>query len=185
MDVPKSVSPQILSLVPGRVRVHLPQWSGADARELEARLACVEGIHSARANSLTGNVLIHFDPQRLSIDRLRTILSALAARFRLIDSTADHHPQSTENGSAALANLLRSSGSNPVVQAAVRGALGHAAVDLLIYGVAASAYALGWRWVAGLGVAHLVLDTVVWSKALLPLANSSRDRPGAAEATAP
>ncbi len=46
----------------GRVRVRLPGWSGRGQRGLEARLRRVWGVLGARANPLTGNVLIRFDP---------------------------------------------------------------------------------------------------------------------------
>jgi hypothetical protein len=161
MEMTAILPPRILSHVPGRVRVHLPDWSGSNAGELETHLAGVEGVRAARANSLTGNVLIHFDPRRLSIERLLRELRILQARFHAL-------------GPAAGASLFASSGSNPVIRAAVRGALGHAAVDMLLYAATASAFALGWTWIGGLGVIHLVLDTVMWSKALFPLADELR-----------
>ncbi|MDQ3318224.1 MAG: hypothetical protein M3522_12960, partial [Actinomycetota bacterium] len=46
----------------GRVRVRLPGWSGRGQRGLEARLRRVWGVLAARANPLTGNALIRFDP---------------------------------------------------------------------------------------------------------------------------
>jgi hypothetical protein len=162
MDMTEIQPPQILSLLPGRVRIHFADWPRWTCTEVEAHLACVDGVRAVRANALTGNVLIHFDPQRLSIDRLLRVLSALQTRFHELGPTDG-------KGSADPPTLSQSSESNPVLRAAVRGALGHAAVDLLFYGATASAYALGWTWVGSLGVFHLILDTVVWSAALLPL----------------
>ena len=54
--------PRIVHAIPGRMRLHLPVWEGRGPRGLEARLRRVRGVSSARANPLTGNVLIRFDP---------------------------------------------------------------------------------------------------------------------------
>jgi len=51
----------LVHATPGRVRVRLPGWSGRGQRGLEARLRRVRGVLAARANPLTGNVLIRFD----------------------------------------------------------------------------------------------------------------------------
>lgn len=171
MDMVAIQSPRILSLLPGRVRVHLADWSGLTSIELETQLACVDGVRSVRASSLTGNVLIHFDLRRLSIGTLLRVLSALQSEFHALGPVDGRVRTDSRNG---LPVSPRSSTGNPVVKAAVRGAFGHAAVDLLFYGATASAYALGWTWVGSLGVFHLVLDTVVWSAALLPLADELR-----------
>src|SRR5262249_33230848 len=53
---------RILSLVSGRMRLHLPGWTGSEAGQIENRLRRLPGVESVRANTLTGNVLIHFDP---------------------------------------------------------------------------------------------------------------------------
>src|ERR687888_525632 len=44
------------------MRVHLSGWPPAGPCVVEARLRQLPGVHSAQANPLTGNVLIHFDP---------------------------------------------------------------------------------------------------------------------------
>src|SRR5829696_3083563 len=44
------------------MRVHLPGWEGRGARSVEAWLRRMRGVRSVRANPLTGNVLIQFDP---------------------------------------------------------------------------------------------------------------------------
>ena len=48
----------LVHVTPGRVRVRLPGWSGRGQRGLEARLRRIRGVLGARANPLTGNVLI-------------------------------------------------------------------------------------------------------------------------------
>ena len=68
-------APRVVRSLPGRVRVHLPDWSGASPDSIEAGLAEVAGVETVRARSATGNVLVHFD--REATDQ-RTILDALA-----------------------------------------------------------------------------------------------------------
>ena len=61
MGVAVVEKPCILHTIPGRVRVHMPGWSGQGKRALAAQLRQVIGIHSVEANALTGNILVHFD----------------------------------------------------------------------------------------------------------------------------
>ena len=53
--------PRILHTIPGRLRAHLPEWSGQGKRKLEMHLRQVQGVRSVQANSLTGNILIQYD----------------------------------------------------------------------------------------------------------------------------
>ncbi len=53
---------RVLHTVPGRVRVHIPGWPTAGKRALETKLRCVQGVRSAQANAVTGNILIQYDP---------------------------------------------------------------------------------------------------------------------------
>jgi len=54
--------PRVIHALPGRIRVRLPGWSGRGHQRIEERLRRVRGVGSARANPLTGTVLIRFDP---------------------------------------------------------------------------------------------------------------------------
>jgi magnesium-transporting ATPase (P-type) len=54
--------PSVLHMLPGRVRVHVPEWSGQGKRKVETVLREVQGISRVQTNALTGNILIHFDP---------------------------------------------------------------------------------------------------------------------------
>src|SRR6516162_2854323 len=58
---PRAERPCVLSLVPGRVRLHLLGWQGSDAARIEDRLRRVPGVESVEANPRTGNALIRFD----------------------------------------------------------------------------------------------------------------------------
>ena len=53
---------RLVHAVPGRVRLHLPGSSGQGLRHAEVQLRQMPGVRSARANPLTGNVLVYFDP---------------------------------------------------------------------------------------------------------------------------
>ncbi len=61
MGIAAAEKPCILHTIPGRIRMHLPAWSGQGKRALEAQLRKVPGIQRAEANALTNNMLIHFD----------------------------------------------------------------------------------------------------------------------------
>lgn len=58
--------PRIVHATPGRLRMQLPGWSGVGQRALENGLRQVPGIQQARADSLTGNVLVRFDPKAIA-----------------------------------------------------------------------------------------------------------------------
>jgi len=36
----------VLHTLPGRVRIHVPQWSGQGKRSLETQLRQIQGVHS-------------------------------------------------------------------------------------------------------------------------------------------
>ena len=60
-----------MHVVPGRVRVSLPGWSGREGRALEAQLRVLRGVRSAQANSVTGNAVLRFDPALTNPEALR------------------------------------------------------------------------------------------------------------------
>src|SRR5437899_7936767 len=66
--------PQILHAIPGRIRVHLPAWSGHGQYLLEHRLREIPGVWRVDANSLTHNVLIIFDAEAVKRAALLTAL---------------------------------------------------------------------------------------------------------------
>ena len=68
----------VLHAVPGRVRIHLSEWSGEGKRRLEANLRQVEGVRGVQANAVTRNILIQFDPIVTSEQNLLTIADTLA-----------------------------------------------------------------------------------------------------------
>jgi hypothetical protein len=54
--------PRVRHALRGRLRVYVPGLSESRRQTIERRLARLPGVRSARANPLTGNVLVHFDP---------------------------------------------------------------------------------------------------------------------------
>jgi hypothetical protein len=80
----------VLSTVQGRLRAHLADWGGKGAQQVQAQLRSLIGVRSARANPLTGNILIHYD--RALTDET-TLLGALRAlRERIADIEASGEP---------------------------------------------------------------------------------------------
>lgn len=67
----------------GRLRVHLPQWSGADAADLVAALRRLSGVADAEANGVTQNVLVLFNPRQTSAQAVLDVLPDLRIEPRL------------------------------------------------------------------------------------------------------
>src|SRR5438128_1643648 len=61
---------RVLSMIPGRVRLSLPGWTEVGVDQIEERLGRLPGVRGVRANPLTRNVLIHFDPRLTTGDAL-------------------------------------------------------------------------------------------------------------------
>jgi len=89
MSVAVAEEPRVIHTLPGRVRVHLPGWSGQGKRSIEAHLREVPGVWSVQANSLTGNILIQFDP---AIAQEQTILAVLRSLEPGTTETPDDEP---------------------------------------------------------------------------------------------
>src|SRR5208337_1273894 len=62
------ISTNYFHAIDGRIRIHIPEvkWSGVKAREIAEKLMEYEGILYVSANPTTGNVLINYDPGRMS-----------------------------------------------------------------------------------------------------------------------
>src|SRR5918912_3010433 len=66
--------PRIVHALPGRVRVHLPDWEGQGQRGLEVRLHRLRGVRDVRSSPLTRNVLVHFDPEETNDESILATL---------------------------------------------------------------------------------------------------------------
>ena len=80
MSVALAPPPSLVHSVPGRVRVHLPDLSAENRRELENTLRHQPGIQSVQANPDTGNVLIRFAPGSTDPRAVLDMVSAAARR---------------------------------------------------------------------------------------------------------
>ena len=67
---------KVVSETPGRVRLEILDLRGNPARvvAIEETLVNHWGVRDARANALTGRVLVEFDPARISLDEIRAAL---------------------------------------------------------------------------------------------------------------
>jgi cation-transporting ATPase I len=74
---------RVVHTLPGRLRVHVPEWSGQGKRSIETQLRQVQGVRSVQANNLTSNVLIQYDP---AVTNEQTILE----KVRTLDLNAAH-----------------------------------------------------------------------------------------------
>jgi cation-transporting ATPase I len=69
--------PRVLHTIPGRMRVHMPEWEGQGKYAIEAQVRRLPGVQRVQANTLTGNMLIVFDPTVTSeqplLEKIRTL----------------------------------------------------------------------------------------------------------------
>ena len=77
MSVAVAEESRVLHTVPGRVRVHVPGWSGQGKRSLETRLRQVQGVRSVQANALTGNILVQFYPAATNEQTILAMVNSL------------------------------------------------------------------------------------------------------------
>lgn len=140
---------RILSLIPGRMRLHLPGWTEGDAQRIEDHLRRVDGVQRVQANPLTRNILVRFDPRSteksMLLEKLGGELTLYATgEDRAIFSPRVPHPS--------------------LVKVGVRGLLGHAIVDSLWLGAGFLGKAVGLP-LAMLGPLHILMDIGVWTLA--------------------
>ncbi len=82
--------PRILHTLPGRIRVHLSQWSGKGKRRLEMQIRQVQGVRSVQANDLTHNVLIQYDPA--AIDEQTLLRQVHMLDLRMLEASEEAPP---------------------------------------------------------------------------------------------
>jgi hypothetical protein len=103
--------PRLVHSLPGRMRVHLAGWPRAGQCAVEARLCQVQGVHSAQANPLTGNVLIHFDPTATDEQTLLAVVQTLKpvsiSRGEILPSSpgVPHHQRCSKSAPGATLRL--------------------------------------------------------------------------------
>jgi hypothetical protein len=72
--------PKVLHSLPGRVRLHLPDWSGSDPASLDRCFHRVPGVRRVRANPVTGNVLIEYDTRLVKVSSLLRVAAGVRSR---------------------------------------------------------------------------------------------------------
>jgi hypothetical protein len=159
---------RVLSLTPGRMRLHLRGWTPGGVEHMEGRLGRVPGVERVQASRLTGNVLIRFDTRRTSPNQL-LLAAAGAWEERIAEARRGEQPR--PGGRSG-----RGPGPSALVRVGVRGLLGHAAVDALWFGAGFLGRSAGLP-LAGLGPLHVLMDVVVWGAALASAGGASRPAP--------
>ncbi len=95
MSVTVAEEPRVLHTVPGRIRVHMQQWSEYGKRPIEAEIRQIQGVRSAQFNTLTGNILIQFDPNLVPEQ-------VLLQEVRLLEPKTDGTPNKESSPPPAL-----------------------------------------------------------------------------------
>lgn len=74
---------QVIHFVPGRVRLKADSLRGTPdlARNMEAAFRRVPGISDVEASSLTGNILLNYDPHALLTEEAANILSGVLRTY--------------------------------------------------------------------------------------------------------
>jgi calcium-translocating P-type ATPase len=91
----------------GRLRVHVPRWSGRGERLIVHRLVQLRGVHAAQASRLTRNILLHYDHRTITEAILLHALQGLPFEMRAAaPPRADLPPATTEgNGKEQRARI--------------------------------------------------------------------------------
>jgi hypothetical protein len=74
---------QIIHFVPGRVRLKAKSLRGTPnlARDMEAAFKRVPGVYDVEASSLSGNILVNYDPHALLSDDATNMLSVVLRTY--------------------------------------------------------------------------------------------------------
>jgi len=85
----------VSNAVPGRARLRVPGVRGKPllATRLADRLSSDGGVHGVRASSVTGSLLVSFDPACLDV---RALMASVRRHARAVDERTNGHRASTE-----------------------------------------------------------------------------------------
>ncbi|HXR64360.1 MAG TPA: haloacid dehalogenase, partial [Ktedonobacteraceae bacterium] len=72
-----NAEPRVLHTITGRMRVHVPEWSGQGRLQIENRLRQLQGVQHIQANPITSTILVVFDPELLSKQAILQEIQAL------------------------------------------------------------------------------------------------------------
>ncbi|HEU4974864.1 MAG TPA: HAD-IC family P-type ATPase [Baekduia sp.] len=110
----------VVHATPGRVRVHLADWSGEAPERLHAALRALPGVVDASARPATGNVVVRYDP---AVTDAAALLDAVGR----VDLSAPAQVPEAETAPALatedprLAQMLRAAAGSRRARIAVRG----------------------------------------------------------------
>ncbi len=90
MSLVAAEEPRILHAIPGRIRLHVPGWLEQGRHDRETQLRQMPGVYGVRANTLTGNMLILFDP---AITNEQAILEAIRTFHLDMADGLDEEPE--------------------------------------------------------------------------------------------
>jgi uncharacterized membrane protein YbaN (DUF454 family) len=90
--------PRVVHSCHGRLRVHLPRWSGTGGEGIAAGVKRLPGVRHAEANWLTGNLLILFDPHMTSAPVLLESLPAVRPDLPVSRPTASSEITESRQG---------------------------------------------------------------------------------------
>ncbi len=89
MSATVAEEPRVLHTVPGRIRIHIPEWEGQGKRDIEAQVRQLPGVQRVQANRLTGNMLIFFDS---GVTNEHTILEKISTLDLHLGEQPEHEP---------------------------------------------------------------------------------------------
>jgi copper chaperone CopZ len=95
-------TPRVVHALPGRLRVHVPEWARAAPGRLERQLSSLPGVERALASPDTGNVLIRFDPAVLDRERILAAIAELGPPATREDAGQRHDEHAHEEEPAPL-----------------------------------------------------------------------------------
>ncbi len=110
--------PRLLHVLRGRLRAHVPGRIGQAQDIVETRVRRVPGVRKARANPLTGNVLVLFD------ETLATVPSIVAALRSLLMTPCDPSEGTLLRVAVGPTQPARGGHAHPPVRGVIRGDLG-------------------------------------------------------------
>jgi hypothetical protein len=156
----------VLSLTPGRVRLHLPDCATGRVDAIEDLLSRLRGVENVHVNRRTGNALIHFDPRTTDEKRLLAGLQkkwqGLLTRQERVNAPRSKTPA---RDGIRVPVARRVPATSSLLRIGVRGLLGHAVVDSVWFAAGFLGASLGLP-LAGLGPLHILMDFAVWGMAL-------------------
>lgn len=139
----------IVRILPGRVRLRTPALRRAsNAAALRKALLALTGVQDLQVNARVGSLLVHYDPQVLSEDALRTLLE-----HHFPGALVSAAPSAACGRSGAIPTLRLSADQRRALAYAMLTSLGTSLLSLLVHSKKAHVVA-GLLFLGGLSV-HL------------------------------